>query len=183
MGLFDGLGAAKPRMNANYVRPCHILARIDGVKASTNRKDEAFFAVEMTTLEDLAPEKFSRADYGHEEGEEVSHLMMKKHESFLSNVKGFLMHAGGCSEEEANEAAAAMVCSEDQPLTNTIIEVKAQFITTQAGNLFTVVDYSKGVVSPADALARWQGTEQGQRILERFFPNNLLEELAKALED
>jgi hypothetical protein len=171
-GIFDGMGEAKSRIDGNYVIPSHFLGRINRVKTGKNRKDEGFFVVEMTVIHDCEPDKYERGNYGHAVGEEVSHMMMSKHDSFLGNVKGFIGSTLDMPDEEIGEEEAMAVCAEDQPLAGTIIEVAARNTKTRAGNDFTVVNY-KGEVPKEDMFAVWETMgDDGAERQARFFPNS-----------
>lgn len=176
--LFKGIQDAKARIDANYIRPCHILLRIDACKIGETRKGDGFFVVEGTVIEDLVPDEFGD-HYGHRMGENVSHMMMAKHDSFLSNVKAFIKVVTGVPEEDIEPSHAEEICADDQPLQFTVIEVVARETTTRENRPFTVVNY-KGEVSPADLLERWSKREDGEELKERFFPGGLLEKLAPA---
>ena len=179
MSLFTEIAGAKARVDATYVRPSHFLARIDACKTGETRKKDGFMAVEMTVLEDLAPDDFDQGTYGHRAGEAVSHMMMSKHDSFLGNVKAFIKAVLGMDEDAIKPEHAEAICADDQPLQNTIVEVVARETETRAGNPFTVVSY-KGEVSATDLLDRWSKAEGGEALAERFFPGGLLAKLAEA---
>lgn len=174
--LFKGIKDAKARIDANYIRPSHILLRIDECKIGETRKGDGFFVIEGTVIEDLAPNDFGD-HYGHRVGENVSHMMMAKHDSFLGNVKAFIRAVLGVPEEEIEPDHAEAICADDQPLAFTVVEVVARETETKEGKPFTVVNY-KGEVSPADLLERWSKREDGQELAERFFPNGMLKKMA-----
>lgn len=171
-GIFEGIGQAKSRIDGNYVIPSHFLGRINRVKTGKNRKEEGFFVVELTVVHDCEPDKYERGVYGHAVGEEVSHMMMSKHDSFLGNVKGFISNTLDMPDDEIGEEEAMAVCADDQPLAGTIVEVAARNTKTRAGNDFTVVNY-KGEVPLEDMLSIWEqmGEEGAERRL-RFFPES-----------
>lgn len=177
--IFGGIKDARSRFDANYLIPCHCLWRIDNVKVDENRSGEGFMAIELTCLEDLVPDKYARGVYGHTQGESASHLMMKKHDSFLGNVKSFIANTMGVPVEEITENDALAICDASQPLRNTVVEIEARNTKTKRNTDFTVVNY-KGEVTPSELLSRWSEREDGAALVERFFPDGLLERLAAA---
>ena len=171
-GIFEGMGGAKSRMDSNYVIPSHFLARIDKCKIGKNRKDEGFFVVEMTVIHDCEPDKYQRSSFGHAVGEEVSHMMMAKHDSFLGNVKGFISTTLDMPDDQIGEEEAIAVAADDQPLAGTVVEVAARNTVTRAGNDFTVVNY-KGEVprDQLDAIFETLADGEGAQRMARFFPD------------
>lgn len=173
-GIFDGMGSAKSRMDSNYVIPSHFLALITRCKIGKNRKDEGFFVVEMQVIHNCEPDKYERMKYGHQPGEEVSHMMMSKHDSFLGNVKGFISNTLDMPDDDIGEEEALTVSGDDQPLAGTVIEVVARNTVTKAGNDFTVVNY-KGEVSMDQILDIFAALDDGAARLARFFPGHATE--------
>lgn len=170
-GIFGGMQDAKSRIDGNYVIPSHFLGRINKCKQGKNRKDEGFFVIEMTVLHDCEPDKFDRGKWGHSVGEEVSHMMMSKHDSFLSNVKGFISSTLDMTDDKIGEDEALMVCADDQPLAGTIVEVASRNTVTRAGNDFTVVNY-KGEVPMDQMVGIFEEMgEIGAERLATYFPN------------
>ncbi len=174
-GLIDGASA---RIDANYVNPSHFIGRINAVKTGETRKSEGFFVVEMTVIEDLAPNEYDKGAYGHRAGEDVSHMMMSKHDSFAGNVKAFLKNVLGIPEGEIKDEHALAVCADDQPLENTIVEIVARETMTRANKPFTVVAY-KGEVTATELIERWAERDDAQELADRFFPGGLLGKLAE----
>lgn len=177
--LFGALKDAQPSFGSNYIRPSHALWRINKIKVDISRKNEGFLAVEMTCLEDLAPTQYSQGLYGHLEGEEATHMMMQKFDSFLPNVKAFIANTMGINPDEIGQEQALLICAPNQPLQNTVVEIFAKQIMTKRSTPFTHVDY-KGEVRPSVLLERWGATEEGLAKIQRFFPNNLLQQMAQA---
>lgn len=169
-GIFDGMGDAASRLDANYVIPSHFLAIINKCKIGENRKGEGFFVVEMTVVHDCEPDKYQRGTWGHAVGEEVSHMMMAKHDSFLGNVKGFISNTLNMEDDTIGEEEAIAVAADDQPLAGTVIEVASRNVVTRAGNDFTVVNY-KGEVEMEDVVKLFNTVEDGDERMARFFPN------------
>jgi hypothetical protein len=175
---FKNLAQAQSRIDAAYVRPSHFLGKIKQCKIGARRNGDEFFVIELEVVEDLAPETYvaGPGGYGHAPGEVISHMMMAKHDSFLGNVKAFIKSVLAIPEDEITEDDALAVCAEDQPLENTVVEVVARETITRKDTPFTVVTY-RGAVSSADLLQRW---EDRPDLVERFFPNGLLQRMAEA---
>lgn len=177
-GLFSGLKDARPRLSSNWIREGEYAIRIDRVKVDTNRKNEASFFVEGTVV-------FVWSDAqgtGHKLGESVTHNMQARHDSFLSNVKSFLAAALGLPPGDIGDEQVLMVVDDDQPLMNTTLHVKANQVLTRAGKPFTEVNYVREI-EPAELLngsARFPGLSPEAKTV--FYPNNLLEQMAAAIE-
>ncbi len=164
MGIFDGMGEATSSRDSNYFIPSHFLGRINRVKSGTTRKEEGFFAVEVTVVHDCAPEKYERGKFGHQVGEEVTWMAMAKHDSFLPNVKQFVSSTLGMDDDKIGKDEVNSICGEDQPLAGLVVEIACRNIVTKAGNDFTKVSF-KGEVVPEE-VAKLIGAEN----MTRFFP-------------
>lgn len=176
-GIFEGMKSAKRRIDGNYVIPSHFIGRIVRVKQGRTRKEEGFFAVEMQVVHDFEPERAERGIYGHSIGEEVTHLMMAKHDSFLGNVKGFIGAVLDLPDDAIGENEAVKVTSDDQPLSGLLVEVAARNTRTRAGRDFTVVNY-KGEVPKEDLFAIWkQMGDNGKALYARFFGKQAMSDL------
>lgn len=158
MKMFNGVEEAKASFDTNYVRRGHYLALITRVKADSTRKDEDFVAVEMTILhtyndgdgKDLQDDpELEMGNKWHRTGEDTSHLMMAKHESFLSNLKAFIANVMGVDPAEVTKATCVKACDDDQPMAGRVVELKNRVIKTRAGKDFTKVSYSREV-EPAE---------------------------------
>lgn len=150
--LFKGVEGAKASFASNYLKPGAYYLRIDRVKADSTRKNEDFLAVEMTVLNvlDEAEGKANKV------GENVSHLMMAKHDSFLGNVKAFVSNVLGCPPDEVTQENCIQICEYEEngkpvpsPLAGMVIEVSARNTVTKKQGTFTVVNY-KREVAPAE---------------------------------
>ena len=130
---FAGVEAAKANQGGNYVKPSDMLCRIDKVKEGESRKGDAFIVIEMTV--------FHMFEGEHVVGENVAHMMMQKHDSFLGNWKSFVMGVASCPETDVTEEQSGIIVGETQPFSGDVVRVKARNIQTQAGNDFTVVNY------------------------------------------
>lgn len=138
---FGKVSEAKAQGSGNFIKPCDIIARIDKIKQGESRKGDAFVAIEMTV--------YHVFEGSHSVGENVTHMLMQKHDSFLGNWKGAIMGITGGDDSEVTEEASNAIVSDEQPLSNLIIRLGARNIQTKAGNDFTVVDYH-GEVSEED---------------------------------
>ncbi|MFG0316801.1 MAG: hypothetical protein ACF8XB_05975 [Planctomycetota bacterium JB042] len=178
--LFKGIGDAKASYGAEYERVGHYIQRLDRLKAGENRAKEGFLAIEKTVLY-VYPDTLQRwenegkpQDFRpHVAGDEISHLLMRKHDSFLANVKGFFARVLGCPEEEVTLDACAAACDEEQPMAGYLVEVRSRNQITRKNTNFTKIDYVRAVppselkeLLPADEIAR-------------LFPNGSFEELLK----
>lgn len=167
MGMFDGIKDAKASMDANYDRDGDYISRIDRVKGGKSRSGDEFVAVEKTII-------FVYDDgegRGHKVGENVTHMMMKKHDSFLGNMKAFVAKCMGCDEEEVDGAACEEIISEDNPMGGMVVHQVNKTIQTRKGNDFTRVSY-KGEVE-ASHLAELLDED----TIGRFFGDGLLEKM------
>lgn len=165
MGIFDGMGEAASSRDSNYFIPSHVLGRINKVKSGTTRKEEGFFAVEVTVVHDCQPEKYERSKYGHAVGEEVTWMAMAKHDSFLSNVKQFISSTVDMPDDKIGKEEVTIICGDDQPLAGQVVEIACRNIVTRSGKDFTKVSF-KGAVS-LEELAKTIGDEQ----MAVFFPD------------
>jgi len=166
--MFAGVTEAKVRVPANYIRPGHIIAKIRRVERGITRAaKKPFIVFEMTVLKHLGGE----SGQGHRIGEDFGHMIVEN-DSFASNVKGALMGILGVSESEISAQDAIEICAEDQPLANTIVEVKSHTILTKAGEDFTVVNYL-GEVPASRALLTID-----PQVLEANFADGYLQALA-----
>jgi len=172
--IFSGLGNAKSRIAANYVRPGRYWAKINRCKAGQNRNGDSFVAIEMTTLLVIDNDE----GRGHRETEEITHLLMVRHDSFLGNIKAFVANTLGLPEEEVTEENAMLIVGDDQPLANTCVEFFAVNVKTKKNYDFTQIDYKRevpiseveqncspqtlSVVFPGDLLQQLKSVEAGQ---------------------
>jgi len=148
---FSGVENAKANVGGNYVKPCDMIARIDRVKQDDSRSNGSFIANEMTVLHVFEGE--------HEVGENVTHMLMQKFDSFLNNWKKLVIGITSCPDSEVTEEASNKIVSEDQPLSGIVVRVKAHNIKTRKGEDFTIVNYHgevkeedwRPLVSDADA--------------------------------
>lgn len=173
--MFDGVEKAKASFDSNYVRRGHYLALITKVKADQNRQDQDFVAVEMTILhthsdgdgkELQGTEEAGTNDTWHRAGEDVSHIMMKKHDSFLGNLKSFIANVMDVDPADVTKATCVKACCQpDQPMAGRVVELKNRVIQTRAGNDFTKVSYVREL-EPKE----YAGVVD-QEIINRYLPD------------
>lgn len=167
--MFAGIKDAKAQLDANYMRPGIYWSRINRIKVDVSRKQEPFVAIEQTIIHVLDDDDGK----GHKKGEDITHMLMPKHDLFLPNIKGFI--AGACSmdADAITEVEAMEVCGVGQPLTGTVVECRNRQIQTKAGNPFTVVKYEREVPA-AELMQALPPIDQ-----ENFFPGGALARIAE----
>jgi hypothetical protein len=141
MSLFQGVENAKAQVGGNYIKPGDIIARINRVHQDSSRKNGDFVAIEMTVYHSF--------EGPHTPGEEVTHMLMHKFDSFLSNWKSAIMGITSCSEAEVTADQSEKLVSEEQPLSGMVVRVKAFNIVTRSGKDYTKVTYEGEVSSEA----------------------------------
>lgn len=167
--MFGGIQAAKASMDSNYEKAGQYLERIDAVRVDISRKQESFVAIEKTVIYVI-----DNADgRGHRVGEQVTHMLMQKHDPFLPNMKAFIAAACSMASEQITEANAMEVCGPSQPLTGTVVEVSNRQIQTRNNQPFTAINY-KREVPPAELIQMLPPQDQ-----ELYFPNGALQVLAQ----
>lgn len=121
------------------------------LKAGRTRKQEDFVANECVCIAVFQPpESFNPP--GHRAGEEASHMLMKKWDTFLGNIKAMLACGFNARPDDVDEADAVHATGSEQPLAGVVMEVNCQNIVTKAGGQFTTVNYVRRV--PAAELAQ-----------------------------
>lgn len=182
MGMFDNIDKAQASARgANYAKAGHYLARIDRVKAGESQQGAGeFVAVEMTVLaalpdgdvplnddfEPLGPDNWHRV------GEQISHVMMTKHKSFLGNMKAFVSNVGGIPESEVGPAECQQVT--EGLFDGVFIELRNRDIKTKTTcKRFTIVGYIREVPASeigqrvdVDALEKVLGPGKIQTLIE-----------------
>lgn len=167
--MFTGIKDAKAQMDANYMRPGIYWSRINRVKVDVSRKQEAFVAIEMTAIHIIDDDDGK----GHKLGEDVTHMLMPKHDMFLPNMKGFIAGALSMAIDDITEVEAMSVCGADQPLAGTVVECRNRTIITKEGRPFTVVKYVREVPA-SELLQALPPIDQ-----ENFFPGGALGRIAQ----
>ena len=158
MGIFDGIEKKKASHNGgNFVKSGHYFSVLDRVKSGeSSRGKGAFVAIEQRVLAALpdgdipVDENFKllSAEAWHRPGENITHLMMDKHESFLGNFKAFAANIGGVAEEEITDKRCQEIT--EGLFDGLFIEFKARTTKTRAGKPFTVISYIREV--PAEEI-------------------------------
>lgn len=186
--LFGGIDSARTSFDSNYMRAGHYLCRIDRIKASTNQGGEPFLATEMTILHCFSDHEAVQVGVlAHAAGEQVTDMKMKKHQSFLGNVRAMIAGLEGMTVEELQqqlgregknvEMYMIEVCGAQQPYAGTFVEVYARQIMTRPkpgvpnGTPFTKITY-KREVRPSE-LPGFMPPE----LLQSFFPGDMLQQL------
>lgn len=168
--MFTGIAAAKAKMDANYESPGHYLERIDRVKVDVTRDNSAFVAIEKTIIH-----VYDNDDgKGHKPGENVTHMLMQKHDSFLPNMKAFIAAACSMDAAEITPENAMQVCGPTQPLAGTVVECKNRTIMTKKQQPFTLIIYQREVTA-TELLQTMPPADQAL-----YFPNNALQLMAQA---
>lgn len=167
--MFSGIQQARAKMDANYERTGHYLERIDRVRVDISRKQETFIAIEKTIVFVMDDDDGK----GHKKGEQITHMLMQKHDMFLPNVKAFIAASLSMEANQITEAEGMAVCGVDQPLTGTVLECQNKMIQTKAGHPFTAITYRRDV--PASELL--QSLPPNDQ--ETFFPGGALQRLAQ----
>lgn len=168
--IFAGISAAKARADANYELPGHYIELIRRVKADRSRKGEDFVAVEKTILAVLDDDE----GRGHRIGDEVTHMLMAKHDSFLGNIKAMIAATFGVPAEQVQEADAVEICGDSQPMAGAVVECVNRNQVTRRGTDFTIINY-KRALTVADIRAKLD-----PQVLARFFPGDVLERMEAA---
>jgi len=174
--MFSGIRDAKMSTDSNYARRGHYLAMITKMKADETRAGDDFVAVEMTILhtfedgdgKDLQGSDDARPeDTWHRPGEDMSHLMMAKHDSFLGNLKACIANVLDVEPAEVTEEACIEATDPDgaQPMAGRVVELKNRVITTRAGKPFTKVSYAREV-DPSE-----YAEVIDQKVLARYVPD------------
>ena len=180
--LFAGIGSASASNDKNYLVRCHVLARIDLLQVGTSRGNGPFFVAEMTCMGDLAPTAYNpslqeEARYGYKPGQKLAVMHMAKFDSFLSNVKSFLMGATGLTSAEITDARVAQLCDPSQPLANTVVELSGKHILTKGNKrLFTVPTIHRHL-SFATVREHMLSDPEASQMIGVLWPNGLLDRL------
>lgn len=168
--IFAGISDAKARTDANYERPGHYIELINRVKADRSRKGEDFVAIEKSILAVLDDDE----GRGHRIGDEVTHMLMAKHDSFLGNIKAMIAAVFGVPAEQVQESDAVEICSEDQPMAGAVVECVNRNQVTRRGTDFTIINY-KRALTVADIRAKLD-----PKVIARYFPGDVLERMEAA---
>lgn len=167
MGLFDKIGDAKAKVQANYFRAGHYIVRINACLMKTNRQGDDLFIIECTVLHVYDDDDGN----GHTVGEDVSQAIKMKDDMALPNIKRFLMSILDRPEEDITPKVADRVVGKRQPLAGTIAEVQNRMTVTKKGNDFTEIGWRRTV--PARVLVE----ELDESVINRYFEEGELEEM------
>ncbi len=174
--MFDDIGSAAATFAANYESPGRYYEFINAVKEIETRKGEAALVLEKKVIIVLDDDDGK----GHRAGEEVSHMMMQKHDSFLGNVKAMLIGIMGLEDpDEIPDAEWMETCQEmvgeEQPLAGRFVECVNVNRVTKAGGDFTAISYVQQL-SPREV-----HDELGEGA-EKFFTAERWEQMIKEYE-
>lgn len=128
---FDGMSGAKVYKRLPNTQPGKYLVEIDACKISDTRSG-VFFIVEMDIVESDNPERAA--------GTKMSWMVKRKdefEETFLSNVKDFIMGVTGLDENKITDETAMKIIAPDQPLSGVRARLTAYQSTLKNGNEFT----------------------------------------------
>lgn len=173
--IFSGIRKASASLDSNYEKPGHYLELITGCKTGETREGKDFAVVEKIVVHVID----NNDGLGHRVGESISH-MMTQGDSFLGNIKAFIVNVLEVDDEEIDEETLDTIFGDvkdhdhGQPLAGTVVEVSSRNILTKVKKKdFTKVTYKRPV--PASELLEILDA----KVIERFFPENVLEALAK----
>lgn len=134
-GIFDRIGKAEPSHQGVYPLPgVYPVLYVDVVKMLRSRKGDDLFTVEFLILESEAVDRPS--------GSKVTWQTNMRHDAGPGNARTFIAAAMGCLIKEVTSQAAMLTCSDKNPCHGRLVRLLATNVTTQAGNPFTVCDWS-----------------------------------------
>ena len=173
--MFSGVSQARPNVDANYVRPGRYWLRIDNCKVGTSRKHVPFCANEMTVVH-----VFDNSNgTGHRVGEQVTDMMMRDNDYFLSDIQGFVGHVLDVEPAAVTEQDCGAIYGPEQPLRGLCVELNAREIQTRNINqqtgqpgVFTKISYVREV--PATELLQFLPPD----VQNQFWPNGALQAMA-----
>jgi hypothetical protein len=168
--IFAGISDAKARTDANYERPGNYIELIRRVKADRSRKGEDFVAIEKTVLAVLDDDE----GRGHRVGDEVTHMLMAKHDSFLGNIKAMISAVFNVPTDQVSESDAVEVCADNQPMSGAVVECANRNQVTRRGTDFTIINYKRSL-TVAEIRQRLDPA-----VLARYFPGDVLDRMEAA---
>lgn len=133
MGIFSGIEDATVMQGGVYLLPGKYTLRIEACKIGKSRKGEEFFVAEFTIL--------SSSNAQRPVGSRCSWMVMRRFDSFLANVKGFIAAALSCTEDEVTSQVSEGIVGPEQPLTGSLIEAQAVEIMTKKNLPFTKTQF------------------------------------------
>lgn len=141
MGLFDGIGDARPGGSNVYFLQGKYKVKLNKVFTYKSRKKDDLFIAECEILESTSDKR--PADT------KASWVVNLKHEAALGNIKGFIAAANGIDpedEEKVNEEVTEEVVEYcvglDNPLEDIVLDLVCTDIKTRAGNDFTLHEWT-----------------------------------------
>ena len=154
MSIYDDIAGAQATIQSKYVTPGTFVCKVNDWKQGRTRKEESFFALEMTVL----------ASDNHEEhpvGSDMTWMVMSKHDSAAGNIKRAIVEIVGLADEPQVTPAlceALLNPNTDEnlgelgvsPAAGTIVGVVATNTKTRAGKDFTLVAFTQR--NPEDPL-------------------------------
>lgn len=181
--LFSGISNAKAGNLSNWVRCGHYLWRIDKVKVSSGHDQSGYLAIEMTCVWSFDENAHTYAANGnndlyrpHQPGEQAVHLLSRKHQSFLGNVKQFVCAVAGLRDEQVDENVLHQIVTQDL-LVGMVVETTAVVQMTRAGKAFTKINYRRKV--PAAETKNFLLQCGAQALIDSLFPNQMLDKMAQ----
>jgi hypothetical protein len=164
MGLFAGIKNAPRRLDSNYEKPGTYWERIDACKDGKSRKGDDFVVLEKTVIRVIDDAEGE----GHRLGENISHMLMKKYDSFLSNVKTIIANIMDIPGDEVTEALCEEVFCPESIIGGFVVECSNRNIVTKKGTDFTAITY-KREVPPQEVLETLS-----EEDVERFFKTDTM---------
>jgi len=194
--IFAGIDQAKASFDGGqYIVPCRFIARINRMKADVNSKQEPFLAVEMTCVHVIDTSEAVKAGKApHRAGDEVTDMRMRKHQSFLGNVKRMVSALEECSPEaldaqlQMSGRTFLMHCDEmvgaGQPYAGMFVEIDARQIATRQQRAVLLpdgrTDMQPGIFTKVVYMRVVPAAEVKQIIapdvLQRLFPKGELDQ-------
>lgn len=170
-------GAQRP-----FASPGNYICRVDRAGLGKTRKGQKYFQVDLTVLavgaaratdaEVLAYRESTNtvSPAPHSIGEEICIRFNQQYDSFLPNVKAFLVAAMGVDESEVTKEVAVQACQDGAMLQWSVIQCMGyEVLTKNKGEPFTVWSFPRHVAP--------QEIEQtiGSESYERHFPASVRE--------
>lgn len=182
--VFAGWGQAKASVNAIYHKPGKYIERIDNVKIdmTSDGTNQQFLAIELTILHVL---ESGPPGNTHNVGDQVTIMLMKKHQVFMSKSRHYFSRMAGIEDSQLTEDIFIRGVSHEQPFRGVVVRTncypklkkKAQ---EKPAHMIVEQDW----ITPCDFEKRLTAAEVKQGLTEnelaQFFPGGLLEAMAQA---
>lgn len=166
-GVFSGVSQATPAMSATYCGVGMYQSQIVKAFIKTTQKREQVALVEMRVCNVLDDAQ----GRGHRVGDDVTWCIKVSNLYFLSEIRSFVAGSIGADFNEVDEATCTRVFSDENPLAGCFVEWKGTEKPTQAGNLFTKIQFIRNV--PAAEIKQ----NMDPAAVARMFPNGALDQL------